>query len=122
MDPLLLRAARRFDTGLNARTEDRLTEIVFETIQVTVVLLADVLGQLAAVAPRNVPRHREGLGVRTGIVDGRLIVQRLFARTRPPLGHEHLVGVRMPEVIEPAVLVEPGVLDDERVLAFPVPD
>src|SRR6185369_2685099 len=92
-------------TGLRTRTKDRLTEIVFETIQVAVVLLADVLRQLAAVTPWDVPGHRERPRVRTRIGDRRLVVQRLLVRTRPPLDDIHLVRVRVPEVIEPAVLV-----------------
>ena len=71
--------------GLRTRTEDRLAEIVFQAIQVLVVLLADVLGQLAAFAPRDVPRHRERPRVRARIVDRRLVVQRLLVGTRPPL-------------------------------------
>src|SRR5262245_6704230 len=42
---------RPFLTGLSTWTKDRLAEIIFQTIQVPVVLLADVLGQLAVATP-----------------------------------------------------------------------
>src|SRR6266849_7112931 len=56
--------------------EDRLAEVVGEPLQVLVVLLADVLGELAGRVLVDVPPHRERLGVRTWIVERRLVGQR----------------------------------------------
>src|SRR6188768_3044412 len=117
-----LRAASRLLAGLWTRAEDRLAQIVREAIQVAVVLLADVLGQLARRVPGDVPRHRERRGVGARVVDARLVVQRLLGRPRPLLGHLHQLGMRMTEVVEPAVLVEPARLDDQRVLILPAAD
>src|SRR5688572_897108 len=116
-------SVRRFLLArLLARTEDWLAKIINQTIQILVVLLADVLRQLTAFPPRDVPCHRERPRVRARIGDRRLVVQRLFVRTRPPLDDFHLVGMRVPEVIQPAVLVEALVLNDERVGVLPTAD
>src|SRR5262245_51298131 len=121
---MLLAGSRRrlLLTGLLPRTEDGVSEIINKTIQILVVLLADVLGQLAALTPGNVPRDRERARVGARIGDRGLIVERLLVRTRPPLDDFHLVGVRMTEVIQPAVLVEALVLDEERVGVLPTSD
>src|SRR4030095_9075112 len=88
-------------------------------------LLTDVLRQFRSCTgsvPGNVPGHRERLRVGAWIIDGRFVVQRLLSRTRPLLSDLHEISVRVSEVIEPAVLVEPARLDDERVLVLPAAD
>src|SRR5687767_14887430 len=103
-------AAGRALARLRTRAENRLAEIVNQAIQVLVVLLADVLRELSphtgGLPADVVPHHRERPRVRARIGHGRLVAQLVLVRTRPALHHFHLVGVRMAEVIEPAVLVE----------------
>src|SRR5262245_20610635 len=107
--------------GLLSRTEDRLAEVVDQPVEELVVLLADVLLQLAVGLPRNIPGDRERPRIRTRIGHRGLVVQRVLVRPREPLYHVQLVGVRMAEVVEPRILVEADDVDDKRV-ALPAAD
>src|SRR5712691_1851311 len=101
--------------------ENRISEVVHQARHVLVVLLTDVLGELAVRAPDVVPTDRPRSGVCPRIVNRRFVVQRVLVRSRVLLDHVEHIGVRMADGIEPASFVEADDVDHEGV-AVPVTD
>src|SRR5438034_8439047 len=62
--------------------EQRLPEIVGQLKQILIVFLADVLGELAAGSPADVPRRAPRHGVGAGIVDRDLVMKRFLVAPR----------------------------------------
>src|SRR5580765_4225638 len=106
---------------LSVASKQRLSEIVGQAEQILIVLLADVLGELTARSPRDVPRGGPGLGVGTGIVDGHLVMERVLVAPREFLDDVEQISVWMSRVVNPRRLVDPDHVDHERV-ALPVAD
>ena len=60
--------------------ENRISEVVHQARHVLVVLLTDVLGELAVRAPDVVPSDRPRAGVCPRIINRRFVVQRVLVR------------------------------------------
>src|SRR5262249_32046569 len=101
--------------------DDWLPEIIGQVTKILVVLLADVLLQLAGRIPRNIPGHSPRFRVGAGIVDGGFVVQGTFVGPRVLLDDVHLVGMGMAEIIQPRSFIEPDDIDYECI-ALPMPD
>src|SRR5204862_363303 len=92
--PRLLRGSLRVSEFVNAKDRDfgevvrvlrlfpenRISEVVHQARHVLVVLLTDVLGELAVRAPDVVPSDRPRAGVCPRIINRRFVVQRVLIR------------------------------------------
>src|SRR5258706_10970949 len=99
--------------------EDWLAEVVLQALYPDVVVLANVFLEFLFCGPRNIPGDGPGPGVRTGVIDGGLIVHRALVWPGYLFDHVELIGMRMTPLVQPSRFVVSNAIDNQRV-AFPM--